>query len=54
MPELPASILGMADRGFIAVGMAADLTVFDLTHGNRAPDNRAVDQGPLALRDCSD
>jgi hypothetical protein len=29
MTALPASIIGMVDRGFIAVGMAADLTVFD-------------------------
>lgn len=29
MTGLPASIVGMVDRGFIAVGMAADLTVFD-------------------------
>ena len=29
MTGLPATIIGMVDRGFIAVGMAADLTVFD-------------------------
>jgi hypothetical protein len=29
MTGLPASIIGMVDRGFIAAGMAADLTVFD-------------------------
>ena len=29
MTALPATIIGMVDRGFIAVGMAADLTVFD-------------------------
>jgi len=29
MTGLPASIIGMVDRGFIAVGMAADLAVFD-------------------------
>jgi N-acyl-D-aspartate/D-glutamate deacylase len=29
MTGLPASIVGMVDRGFIGVGMAADLTVFD-------------------------
>jgi N-acyl-D-amino-acid deacylase len=29
MTGLPAAIVGMVDRGFIAVGMAADLTVFD-------------------------
>jgi N-acyl-D-amino-acid deacylase len=29
MTGLPATIIGMVDRGFIASGMAADLTVFD-------------------------
>jgi N-acyl-D-amino-acid deacylase len=29
MTGLPASIIGMVDRGFLAVGMAADVTVFD-------------------------
>jgi hypothetical protein len=29
MTGLPATIVGMVDRGFIAPGMAADLTVFD-------------------------
>jgi len=29
MTGLPAGIIGMADRGFLAAGMAADLTVFD-------------------------
>jgi N-acyl-D-amino-acid deacylase len=29
MTGLPASIIGMSDRGFLAVGMAADITVFD-------------------------
>jgi len=29
MTGLPATIVGMVDRGFVAVGMAADLTVFD-------------------------
>ena len=29
MSALPATIAGMVDRGYIAVGMAADLTVFD-------------------------
>ncbi|HEX4947991.1 MAG TPA: amidohydrolase family protein [Blastocatellia bacterium] len=29
MTGLPASILGLADRGFLAVGMAADIAVFD-------------------------
>jgi N-acyl-D-amino-acid deacylase len=29
MTALPASTIGMLDRGFVATGMAADLTVFD-------------------------
>ncbi|HEY8417235.1 MAG TPA: amidohydrolase family protein, partial [Limnochordales bacterium] len=29
MTGLPATLLGFVDRGFIAVGMAADITVFD-------------------------
>ena len=29
MTGLPASIIGMADRGFLAVGMVADIAVFD-------------------------
>ena len=29
MTALPATIVGMVDRGFIATGMAADITVFD-------------------------
>jgi len=29
MTALPASTIGMVDRGFIAAGMAADITVFD-------------------------
>jgi N-acyl-D-amino-acid deacylase len=29
MTGLPASIIGMADRGFLAAGMAADITVLD-------------------------
>ena len=29
MTGLPATIIGMVDRGFVAVGMAADLTAFD-------------------------
>jgi N-acyl-D-amino-acid deacylase len=29
MSGMPASTIGMVDRGFIAVGMAADITVFD-------------------------
>jgi N-acyl-D-amino-acid deacylase len=29
MTGLPASIVGMADRGFLAVGMVADIAVFD-------------------------
>jgi N-acyl-D-amino-acid deacylase len=31
MTALPASTIGMVDRGFVATGMAADLTVFDPT-----------------------
>jgi N-acyl-D-amino-acid deacylase len=31
MTTLPASIIGMVDRGVIAVGMAADIVVFDST-----------------------
>lgn len=29
MTGLPASVIGLADRGFLAVGMAADIAVFD-------------------------
>ena len=29
MTGLPATMLGLVDRGFIAVGMAADITIFD-------------------------
>ena len=29
MTGLPASIIGLVDRGFVAAGMAADITVFD-------------------------
>jgi N-acyl-D-aspartate/D-glutamate deacylase len=29
MSALPANTMGMIDRGFLAVGMAADVTVFD-------------------------
>ncbi len=29
MSGLPANIIGLVDRGFLAVGMAADITVFD-------------------------
>ena len=62
MTGLPASIIGMVDRGFIAAGMAADLTVFDpATVIDRAtydrPSERSegirfvVVNGGLALRD---
>ena len=43
MTALPATIVGMVDRGFIAVGMAADLTVFDTYGGDRSRDLRAPD-----------
>lgn len=37
MTALPASIIGMADRGYLAPGMRADVTVFDpATIGDRA------------------
>jgi N-acyl-D-aspartate/D-glutamate deacylase len=62
MTGLPASIIGMVDRGFIAVGMAADLTVFDpATVIDRATYERSREwpegirfvsvNGRLALRD---
>jgi N-acyl-D-aspartate/D-glutamate deacylase len=62
MTGLPASIVGMVDRGFIAVGMAADLTVFDpATVIDRATYDRPMEpsagvrfvavNGRLALRD---
>lgn len=62
MTGLPAAIVGMADRGFIAVGMVADIAVFDPA---RIIDRATYDQptlesegmrhvlvnGRLALRD---
>ena len=62
MTGLPASIVGMVDRGFIAVGMTADLTVFDpATVIDRATYERPMEwsegirfvavNGGLALRD---
>jgi N-acyl-D-aspartate/D-glutamate deacylase len=47
MTGLPASIVGMVDRGFVAVGMAADLTVFDAT----TVTDRATYQSPMAWSD---
>jgi N-acyl-D-aspartate/D-glutamate deacylase len=44
MTALPASIIGMADRGFIAAGMAADLVLFDAaTVIDRATFERPMD-----------
>ena len=62
MTGLPASIVGMVDRGFIAVGMTADLTVFDpVAVIDRATYDRPMEwsdgirfvavNGRLALRD---
>jgi N-acyl-D-amino-acid deacylase len=62
MTGLPASIVGMVDRGFIAVGMVADLTVFDpATVIDRATYERPMERsegirfvvvnGRIALRD---
>jgi N-acyl-D-aspartate/D-glutamate deacylase len=62
MTGLPATIIGMVDRGFIAVGMAADLTVFDsATVIDRATFERPMEpsegirvvlvNGRVALRD---
>ena len=62
MTGLPASVVGMVDRGFIAVGMAADLTVFDpATVSDRATYERPMEwsegirsvavNGRIALRD---
>jgi N-acyl-D-amino-acid deacylase len=44
MTGLPATIIGMVDRGFIAVGMAADLAVFD----SSAVIDRATYEQPTA------
>lgn len=62
MTALPATIIGMVDRGFLAVGMAADVTVFDPTAViDRATYERPMDlsegirvvlvNGQVALRD---
>jgi len=45
MTGLPATIIGMVERGFIAVGMAADLTVFD----SATVIDRATYEEPMAL-----
>lgn len=62
MTGLPASIIGLADRGFLAVGMAADIAVFDPAtirdHATYEEPTRLSDgmrhvlvNGRLALRD---
>jgi N-acyl-D-amino-acid deacylase len=62
MTALPASTIGMVDRGFIATGMAADLTVFDpatvidrATYDNPAQLSEGIRlvivNGMIALRD---
>jgi N-acyl-D-amino-acid deacylase len=62
MSGLPASIVGLVDRGLLAVGMAADVVVFDSTtivdhatydDNKRAPEGvrHVVVNGRLALRD---
>jgi N-acyl-D-aspartate/D-glutamate deacylase len=45
MTALPATIIGMVDRGFVAVGMAADLAVFD----SAAVIDRATFERPMEL-----
>jgi N-acyl-D-amino-acid deacylase len=45
MTGLPASIIGLDDRGFIVPGMAADLTIFD----PRAVNDRATYDKPTLL-----
>ena len=45
MTGLPASIIGMVDRGFLAVGMAADITIFD---PNTVIDHATYEQPTLA------
>ena len=63
MTALPATIIGMVDRGFIAVGMAADTTMFDpATVIDRATYERPTEwsegvrvvlvNGQVALRDA--
>lgn len=62
MTGLPASIIGMVDRGFLAVGMAADITLFDpatvIDHATYEKPTLVSDgirhvlvNGQLALRD---
>jgi N-acyl-D-amino-acid deacylase len=62
MTGLPANIIGMVDRGFLAVGMAADITVFDpatvIDHATYEHPTLASDgirdvfvNGRMALRD---
>ena len=62
MTALPAATIGMVDRGFLAVGMAADVTVFDpnqivdrATYENPAQLSEGVRHvivnGRMALRD---
>jgi N-acyl-D-amino-acid deacylase len=62
MTGLPATIVGMVDRGFLAVGMAADVTVFDsatvIDHATYERPNEFSDgiklvvvNGNIALRD---
>ncbi|MDE3155298.1 MAG: amidohydrolase family protein [Acidobacteriota bacterium] len=62
MTGLPASTIGLVDRGFLAPGMAADVTVFDPTtvidHSTYADPTRPSDgivdvfvNGEVALRD---
>ncbi len=62
MTGLPASTIGMVDRGFLAPGMAADVTVFDpktvIDHSTYADPARPAEgirdvfvNGQLALRD---
>ena len=43
MTGLPATTIGMVDRGLLAAGMAADLTVFDPEDGDRSRDVREPD-----------
>ena len=62
MTALPATMIGMVDRGFIAVGMAADIAVFDsatvIDHATYAQPTAASDgirfvvvNGRVALKD---
>jgi N-acyl-D-aspartate/D-glutamate deacylase len=47
MTGLPASIIGMVDRGFLAVGMAADVAVFD----SATVIDHATYESPMSLSD---